>query len=166
MKPARLLLSAVLLVFWHLFMAWLARQLLPGNATRWALLPYIAVSLVYLAGVGWVARNLAADADEGPPNRLQALLAMLLAQILVQGFDWLTLSGPGDWSLTLLGMPLVSLGQIELILASLVPQNLGDLVDRALVVLLPLAVAFAAPENEQTEKRDGRGRASKKWPKP
>lgn len=162
MKPARLFLSAVVLVFWHLFLAWLGRQVLPGSATRWALLPYVAVSLVYLAGVAWVARNLAAESDDGKPNRWQALLAMLLAQILVQTFDWLTASGFGDWSLNLLGMPLASLGQFELIIEAVLPQSLGILVDRGLVVLLPLVVAYVAPEGE----RAASGPASKKWPKP
>ena len=152
MRPARLLLSAIILVIWHLLMAWLGRQLLPGNATRWALLPYLGVTLVYLFGLGWVARHLSSESDGDDPNRWQAFLAMLLAEVLLQGFDWLTTSAPGDWSLTLLGLPLAGIGQLELIIEGFLPPALAVLFDRAVVVLVPLAIAYWAPEKEQPPK--------------
>lgn len=156
LKPARLLLSAVVLVLWHLFLAWLGRQLLPGSATRLALLPYVGVSLVYLLGLGWVARHLSSESEGDEPNRWQALLAMLLAQVLLQGLDWLTISAPGEWSLTLLGLPLAGIGQLELIIEGLLPPALAMLFDRAVVVLVPLAIAYWAPEREHPQKRKAR----------
>ncbi|GEM_PF-6259659 len=151
LKPVRVVLATVLLVLWHLFLAWLARQAMPGTTSRWAVLPYVGVSLVYLAGVGWVARHLSSDDAGDRPNRIQALSALLLAQVVVQALDWLSMSPPGDLSLTLLGLPLVGLSPFIMTLQMLLPHGVGLILDRLVTVFVPWAVTYWAPGSEDEE---------------
>lgn len=145
-RLTRLTTAVGLLVVWHLFLAWLARQVMPGSTTRWSIVPYVGVSLVYLAGVGWVSRHLSSDAGENEePNRWQAVAAMVVAQVVLQGVDVLAASGPGDWSLSLLGLPLVGLGPLVNLVRLVLPSSLSTALDRAVTLAAPLLVTYLAP---------------------
>ncbi|MCL5677453.1 MAG: hypothetical protein M1602_06285 [Firmicutes bacterium] len=147
-RLARLGAAVVLLVVWHLFLAWLARQAMPGSATRWSILPYVGVSLICLAGAGWVSRHLSADAGDEAPNRWQAVAAMAAAQVLLQAIDWLVVSGPGDWSLSLLGLPLVGLGPLVTAVQLFLPPVLATVLDRTVTIAAPLLVTYFAPGDD------------------
>lgn len=148
-KLARLALGAVLLVLWHLILAWLARQVMPGTTSRLSVLPYLGVSLVYLLGVGWVARHVTSEGDGEKPERLQALVSLLLAQVLLQGLDWLTMNPPGDLSLTLLGLPLAGVRPLVMTLEMVLPHSAGVVLDRLVVIFVPWLVTYWGPSDEE-----------------
>ncbi|MGE5590392.1 MAG: hypothetical protein ACM3ZA_07225 [Bacillota bacterium] len=156
-KLARVALGAVLLVLWHLILSWLARQVMPGTTSRLSVVPYVGVSLVYLLGVGWVARHVTSEGEEEKPNRVQALVAMFLAQVAVQGFDWLTMNPPGDLSLMLLSLPLAGVRPLVLALQMLLPQGAGVVLDRLAVIFVPWLVTYWSPSDEDTDTRATKG---------